>query len=198
MQSVQTSQASTQLEQIREFVIAGHGNLQKVKNMLNANPGLLNAQYRWNENDTETAIQAAAQVGSASVARYLLERGAPLEICTAAMLGLHDEVVRFLNMNPGNVKAVGAHGIPLLPHTVWSGNLGLVQLVYQKGATSGEDLAFHNAVVKGDPAIVEWLLNNTGANIASKNYQGKTALTVATERGNYTVVDVLKAHGAVN
>src|SRR5690348_2408518 len=123
MQSVQTSQASTQPEQIREFVIAGHGNLQKVKNMLNANPGLLNAQYRWNENDTETAIQAAAQVGSASVAKYLLERGAPLEICTAAMLGLHDEVVRFLNMNPGNVKAVGAHGIPLLPHTVWSGNL---------------------------------------------------------------------------
>lgn len=198
MLSVQTSQANAQLDQIREFVIAGHGNLEKVKDMLSANPGLLNVQYRWNENDTETAIQAAAQVGSASVAKYLLELGAPLEICTAAMLGLHDEVVRFLNMNPRNVNAVGAHGIPLLPHAVWSGDLGLIQLVYQKGATGGVDLAFHNAVVKGDPSIVEWLLDNTNANIDSKNYQGKTALAVAVERGSDKVVDILKAHGAVN
>ena len=195
---MQTSQASAQPEQIREFVIAGHGNLQKVKDMLTENPGLLNLQYRWNENDAETAIQAAAQVGSVSVAKYLLERGAPIEICTAAMLGLYDEVVRFLNLNPENVNAVGAHGIPLLPHTVWSGNLGLVQLVYQKGARSGADLALHNAVVKGDPGLVQWLLDNTEANISSKNYQGKTALAVATERGNAKVVDILKERGAAS
>ena len=195
---MQTSQASLQPDQIREFVIAGHGNLEKVKDMLSKNPSLVNVEYRWNETDTETAIQAAAQVGSTPVAKYLLERGAPLEICTAAMLGLHDEVVRFLNANPGNVNAVGAHGIPLLPHTVWSGNLELVQLVYQRGAKGGADLALHNAVVKGDPAIVEWLLHNAGSNIASENYQGKTALMVATERGNHEVVDLLRAHGAAN
>lgn len=164
--------------------------------MLATNPELLNVEYRWSENDAETAIQAAAQVGSVSVANYLLERGAPLEICTAAMLGLHDEVVRFLNMSPENAHAVGAHGIPLLPHAVWSGDIELVQLVYHRGAKGGVDLAFHNAVVKGDPAIVEWMLDNPKANIASKNYQGKTALAVATERRNDLVIGVLKAHGA--
>ena len=193
---MQTSQTSTQSNEIREFVIAGHGNLQKVQAMLTANPELLNMEYHWNENDKETAIQAAAQVGSASVAKYLLERGAPLEICTAAMLGLHDEVMRFLNMDPESANAVGAHGIPLLPHAVWSGDIELVQLVYQRGAKGGVDLAFHNSVVKGNPAIVEWLLDNAKANIASKNYQGKTALSVATERGSDQVIDVLKAHGS--
>src|SRR5207244_5987164 len=105
---------------IREFVIAGHGNLEKVRQMFAENPKLLNASYRWNENDTETAVQAAAQVGSADVAQFLLKQGAPLEICTAAMLGMQDEVVRRLNEDPRNAHATGAHGIPLLPHAVWS------------------------------------------------------------------------------
>src|SRR5260370_14723440 len=114
---VHTEQHPPSTELIREFVIAGHGNLEKVKQMLAENPKLLNASYRWNENDTETAIQAAAQVGSADVAQFLLDQGAPLEICTAAMLGMRDEVERVLNDDPRNTKATGPHEIPLLPHS---------------------------------------------------------------------------------
>jgi hypothetical protein len=44
------------LDQIREFVIAGHGNLQKTQAMLSECPTLLNAPYKWKENDLETAI----------------------------------------------------------------------------------------------------------------------------------------------
>src|SRR5205809_306142 len=99
MELVQTQQQPPSIEQIREFVIAGHGNLDKVKQMLAENPQLLNASYQWNDNDRETAIQAAAQVGNAQVARYLLDNGAPLEICTAAMLGRRDEVARWLLEN---------------------------------------------------------------------------------------------------
>src|SRR5437870_6983042 len=117
---MQTQEQPPSTEQIREFVIAGHGNLEKVKQMLAENPKLLNASYRWNENDTETAVQAAAQVGSANVAQFLLKQGAPLEICTAAMLGMQDEVDHRLTEDPRNTKATGAHGIPLLPHAVWS------------------------------------------------------------------------------
>src|SRR6266705_1946800 len=102
--------------------------------MLAENPKLLNSSYQWNENDTETAVQAAAQVGSANVAQFLLKQGAPLEICTAAMLGMQDEVVRRLNDDPQNANATGAHGIPLLPHAVWSENPRLVQLVFELGA----------------------------------------------------------------
>ncbi len=46
-------------DQLREFVIASHGDLGKVKQMLSQFPELLNAAYPRSEKDRETAIQAA-------------------------------------------------------------------------------------------------------------------------------------------
>ena len=194
---MQTQERPPSTEQIREFVIAGHGNIEKVRQMLAENPRLLNASYQWNENDTETAIQAAAQVGSANVAQFLLKQDAPLEICTAAMLGMRDEVEHRLDEDPRNANATGAHGIPLLPHTVWSENPGLIQLVFERGAKSGATLALHNAVSRGNHEIVKWLLDNAGPDVRSKNFQGKTPLTVALERSNDRIVALLKQHGAI-
>jgi uncharacterized protein len=193
---VQTQQQPPSTEQIREFVIAGHGNVEKVRQMLAENPKLLNASYRWSENDTETAIQAAAQVGNVNIAEFLLKQGAPLEICTAAMLGMRDYVERRLNADPQDVNATGAHGIPLLPHAVWSDNLPLVQRVFERGARSGATLALHNAVSKGNYEIVEWLVENAGPDIRAKNFQGKTMVTVATEREYDRIVALLNKHGA--
>jgi uncharacterized protein len=164
--------------------------------MLAENPKLLNASYRWNEKDTETAIQGAAQVGNVIIAEFLLKEGAPLEICTAAMLGMRDYVEGRLNADPQDVNATGAHGIPLLPHSVWSDNLPLVQLVFERGARSGATLALHNAVSKGNYEIVEWLVDNAGPDVRAKNFQGKTAMTVATERQYDRIVALLKKHGA--
>ena len=196
MELVQTQHQPPSIEQIREFVIAGHGNLDRVKQMLAENPQLLSASYQWNDNDRETAIQAAAQVGNAQVARYLLDNGAPLEICTAAMLGRRDEVERRLKDDPRSASATGAHGIPLLPHAVWSGNLELVQLAYSHGAKSGTTLALHNAVAKGIYEIAQWLLENAEPDIGSKNFQGKTPLMVATESKDEKIAQLLRAHGA--
>ena len=193
---MQTQEQPLSTEEIREFVIAGHGNLGKVRQMLAENPKLLNACHRWNENDSETAVQAAAQVGSANVAEFLLKQGAPLEICTAAMLGMRDEVERRLNDDPQNANATGAHGIPLLPHAVWSEDPRLVQLVFERGSKSGATLALHNAVMRGNYEIIEWLLDNAGPDIRAKNFQGRTPLEVATEHNNERVAELLRRHGA--
>ena len=190
MQQTQSS------DPIRDFVIAGHGNLDKVKQVLLEHPELLNVAYRWGENDSETAIQAAAQVGNAPIAEFLLGKGAPLEICTAAMLGRESEVRKRLDENPASAKATGAHGIPLLPHAVWSGNPALVELVYNRGANDGANLALHNSILRGYPQIVRWLLENAKPDIGAKNYQGKTPLSVATERKNAEIVQLLRQHGA--
>ena len=195
---MQTEQHLPSIEQAREFVIAGHGNLEKVKQMLAENPKLLNASYLWNENDSETAIQAAAQVGSANVAEFLLKQGAPLEICSAAMLGMQDEVVRRLNSDPRNANATGAHGIPLLAHAVWSENPRLVRLVFERGAKSGATLALQNAVSRGNYEIVHWLVENAGPDIKAQNFQGKTPLVVATDRKNDRIIAFLKQHGATD
>ena len=191
-------QQTPSIEQIREFVIAGHGNLEKVKQMLTENPQLLNASYRWDESDSETAVQAAAQVGSATVAQFLLKQGAPLEICTAAMLGMRDEVEQRLNDDHRNANATGAHGIPLLPHAVWSENSSLVQLVFERGANAGATLALQNAVSRGNYEIVEWLVDNAGPDVRAKNFQGKTPLTVATEHRNDRIMAFLKQRGATD
>ena len=82
-------------ETIREFVIAGHGNLDRVKEMLTGQPEMLNISHEWKPDDTETALQGASHVGNRAIAEYLLEQGAPLDICAAAMLGCKTNVERF-------------------------------------------------------------------------------------------------------
>jgi len=181
---------------VREFVIAGHGNLEKVRKMLGQNPELLNASYAWSETDHETAIQGAAQVGSATVATYLLERGAPLEICTAAMLGRRDGVERRISDRSDSINSKGAHGIPLLPHAAWSGDLELVQYLFQNGAKTGSSSALHNAVTRGYYDLVVWLVENASPDLDSKNFQGKTPLSVAMERKHENIAQFLRGHGA--
>ena len=180
---------------IREFVIAGHGNLEKVRKMLEENPELLNASYAWSETDHETAVQGAAQVGNAPLATYLLEQGAPLELSTAAMLGQREEVERRIRDKPENINSKGAHGIPLLPHAVWSGDLELVQFLFRNGANAGSSSALHNAVTRGYYDLVVWLIENASPDLNSKNFQGKSPLSVAIERKQETIAQLLRGRG---
>jgi uncharacterized protein len=163
--------------------------------MLAEKPELLNAGYAWSETDHETAIQGAAQVGNVPVANYLLEEGAPLEICTAAMLGRKEEVEKRIKENPQNINSKGAHGIPLLPHAAWSGNLELVQYLFRNGAKAGSSSALHNAVTTGYYDLVLWLVENASPDLNSKNSQGKTPLSVAVEMKHDDIARLLREQG---
>jgi ankyrin repeat protein len=169
-------------EEIRDFVIAGHGDFDKVKSLLAAQPELLNRAHSWSDTDSETAIQAASHVGNADIAEFLLARGAPLAIYTAAMLGRRDEVARMLAADSELAKLRGAHGIPLLPHAAMSGDLALVSAVHAAGATEGASSALIFAVARRHAALVAWLLANAAPDRTWKNFQGKTALDIARER----------------
>jgi ankyrin repeat protein len=183
-------------DNIRAFVLAGHGNLARLKEMLAAEPALLNAAYAWADNDHETAIQAAAHVGNRAIAEYLLAQGAPLHICTAAMQGRQAEVERLVADDPTQIDATGAHGISLLTHAALSGNVALVQWLVAHGARSGMSAALHNAVSQGHADLTLWLLQHGDPDVEWKNFAGKTALTVATERGWEPIAQLLRAHGA--
>jgi uncharacterized protein len=184
-------------EQIRDFVVAAHGNLPRVREMLVAHPALLNSSYEWAENDSETALQAAAQSGSAPVAEYLLERGAPLDICTAAMLGHQKVVEEMLDKDPELIKARGAHGISLMAHAAWSNNVELAKMLFERGATQGMSLALGNAVMKGNVRMARWLINHGNPDFGWKNYEGKSLLTIAGETPNKDMINLLREHGAV-
>ena len=181
-------------EEIRAFVIAGHGNLALVQEMLAARPELLNVAHEWRPGDTETALQGAAHVGNRGIAEFLLGQGAPLDICTAALLGQRDEVEGFLQTDAGNINANGAHGIPLLCHAALSGDVAMVESLYARGATSGASLALSLAVSRNELKMARWLLENSAPDRTWKNFQEKTVLEIAEESGNEEMIALLRSH----
>jgi uncharacterized protein len=183
---------------IRDFVISAHGNFDKVKTMLGGRPDLLDVAYAWSETDHETAIMAAAHMGNRTIAEYLLERGAPLAICTAAMMGDQVAVEDWLVKDAILIHAHGAHMIPLLAHAALSGKVDLMELLVGRGAQEGQSFALHNAVSFGFEPLTRWLLENTQPELTWKNWQEKTALQTATERGDERIEKLLRQHGATD
>ncbi len=108
-------------ELVREFVMAAHGDLEKVQELLAESPSLLHASYNWGGSDWESALGAAAHVGRKDIALYLLEKGARMDIFAAAMLGELEVVQAILVAQPEALRASGPHGISLLQHARMGG-----------------------------------------------------------------------------
>lgn len=178
---------------IRDFVIAGHGNLARVSALLDAHPELLNAAQPWSETDHETAIQAASHVGNVAIAELLLSRGAPLAIYTAAMLGRRAEVEALVASDPRAVHTLGAHGIPLLPHAALSGDAALFAYLVGQGADAGISFALHSAAAGGHVELARWILAHGQPDLSWTNYQGKTALQAAEENGQTEIAALLRS-----
>jgi len=83
-------------DQIDAFVGACHGNLQAVRDTLREHPELVYAR----SSAGETPLGAAAHVGARDIAVYLLEQGADMDICAAAMLGDVEAVRGYLEADP--------------------------------------------------------------------------------------------------
>ena|SRR5690349_2809426 len=117
-------------ELVKEFVIAGHGNLAKVTEMLDKQPGLLNACWDWGGGDFETAIEGAGHVGNREIAEYLISKGARLNVFCAAMLGRLDVVQATLTAFPNLKTSKGPHGLMLLHHAQKGGETAKPVLEY--------------------------------------------------------------------
>ena len=122
-------------EIVNEFVAKAHGDFQRVKDLLDEEPALLNAAWDWGGGDWETALGAAAHMGRADIATHLLERGARLDIFAAAMLGRLDVVQAIAEIQPGALSAHGPHGISLLIHAEKGGEAaaGVVEFLKNGG-----------------------------------------------------------------
>ena len=190
-----SAESSLSQELIDEFVGNAHGNFARVKELLARQPALANARARWGE----SALEAAAQTGRADIAQYLLDAGAPLDICTAAMLGRADYVAAELERDPGLARATGAHGIPLMHYPIVRGNIPLAELLLRRGvdlnAGAGSNTALHGAAWFNQAAAAEWLLAH-GAQVDARDYEGRTPLDRAREQGHDEVVAALLRHGA--
>ncbi|MGG4091560.1 ankyrin repeat domain-containing protein [Paenibacillus sp. FSL W8-0187] len=109
-------------ELVKEFVYNAHSDFDKVKEMLEQEPGLLNAAWDWGNGDWETALGAAAHMGKRDIALHLLDKGARIDLFAAAMLGKLDIVKGIINDNPNTVDLLGPHTITLMAHAKAGGD----------------------------------------------------------------------------
>lgn len=121
-------------DMVKEFVGVAHGNMEKTKAMLEAQPALVNATWDWGGGDWETGLGGASHVGSAAIAEYLLSMGARMDVFCAAMLGRIDIVKAFLAADPKVVDLPGPHRIPLIRHAIAGKQDAVVELLKAHGA----------------------------------------------------------------
>jgi hypothetical protein len=103
-------------EVVREVVVAGHGNVARLKVLVGRQPSLVKAMYDWGFGDWETALGGACHVGNREAAEYLIASGAQPTIFSAAMLGQLDVVKAFVAASPGVQRIRGPHSLSLLHH----------------------------------------------------------------------------------
>lgn len=120
-------------DRVKEFVIAGHGNIDKVKSMLAESPTLLYATWDWGGGDFETALEGAGHVGNKDIANYLIGAGARTNLYVLTMLGKTNIVKPYLEAFPQYLTARGPHGFTFLHHAQRGGDDAKELLEYFQG-----------------------------------------------------------------
>ena len=101
---------------VKEIVGVSHGNIARVRELLELHPTLAKASWDWGFGDWESALGAASHVGNREIADLLIKHGARPDIFTFAMFGQLDVVKAYIAANPGIQRTHGPHGITLLAH----------------------------------------------------------------------------------
>ena len=122
---------------VKEFVVKAHGDFKRTQEMLQEQPGLLNASWDWGGGDFEMGIEGAGHVGNKEIATFLISKGARMTIFVATMLGHLDTVKTILTRYPEMIHARGPHGLTYLHHARKGGAEALAVLEYLQslGAT---------------------------------------------------------------
>ncbi len=120
---------------VKEFVIAGHGDLSKVRSMLPDHPNLIFSKFDWGNGDFEAAIEGAGHVGNKEIAEYLIDAGSRVTLFILTMLGKTNLVKPILEAYPKLIFANGPHGFTLLHHAKQGGKNGedLYDYLQEKG-----------------------------------------------------------------
>jgi hypothetical protein len=118
---------------VREAVVVSHGNVKRIRELVDAHPALARASYDWGFGDWEDCLGAASHVGNREIAEYLISKGARPTLFSATMLGQLDAVKAFIAAQPGAQRIPGPHSIPLLAHARAGGPAAAAVFTYLEG-----------------------------------------------------------------
>ncbi|KAL8719333.1 MAG: hypothetical protein Q9225_003654 [Loekoesia sp. 1 TL-2023] len=155
-----------------------------------------------------SALQAAAAKGNMPVAKYLLEKGARIDLVAgyygsalqAAALNGHVELVKFFLQSGAEPNSQGGYYGNALQAAAVSGNRATVSALLDYGALvqmpgGHYGTAFMAAIDSRSREVVELLLyNQAHINKASKNYG--TPLQRAADLDSFDIVELLVTRGA--
>jgi ankyrin repeat protein len=167
---------------VQECVGNAHANLERVRELVEEHPELVEARAPWNE----TAVEAATQMGRRDIIEYLVSRGAPVDFFTACVLGRTDQVLAELHSDPARARARGVHDLPVLYFAGIGGQLEVAELLLRHGADVNDAAPaaapIHGAVMGGRPELVRWMLSR-GADRGLKDFQARDACELALALG---------------
>ena len=167
---------------VDELVGNCHGNLARVKQILDEHPELLNVSATWKE----TPIEAATQMGNRAIIDYLLDKGAPVDFFTALVLAQLGRVRSDLAADPGLASSRGVHDLPAMYFAAIGGSVAVADMLLAAGAdvnAKAEAAApLHGAVMGGNREMVSFLIES-GADASLPDYKGRDARSLATEMG---------------
>jgi ankyrin repeat protein len=150
------------------------GDVRRVRELADRDPSLANAPAP----DGFPPLGLAAHKGRTEVVRYLLSRGADV-----------------------NFAAPGI-GFTALTGAVAAGHTDVVRLLIEAGADVNHRYQAQRfsplitAAVAAGAEVVSILIE-AGADVNARTTDGKTALSMAMEKGRVEIAELLEAHGAV-
>lgn len=165
---------------VDELVGNAHGNIERVREILDEHPELLNEKATWNE----TPIEAATQMGNRKIIDELINRGAPVDFFTALVLGRKEQVEGELTKNPASAQARGIHDLAPLYFAAIGAQTEAAQRLIAAGADINAPAQagspIHGAVMGGSVEMVRLLLDH-GADPSLQDYAGRDARALALE-----------------
>lgn len=174
------------------------GHVDKVREALSADPGLVNAR---NESGISVVLFSLYH-GKNEIARVLIDRGARLDLFEAAASGTQERVEQLLHKDPGAINSYSADGWTALHLAVFFGRVNIVHLLLSKGAninapSKNDELVtpLHSALANPHNSAVGQLLIGAGADLNATQSLGYTPLHYAASNGLDQVVRSLLAHG---
>lgn len=189
------------LSRVKDFVNAGHRDLDTVKSMLDEEPSLIYASWDWGNGDWENALEGASHMGRSDIVRYLIERGARVNPLSYAMLGEVKVVESMIQANPTVLEARGPHYLTLLYHAALSDKTELTGLICDQLKSNRADhlnQAFHGVARLGSARMAAWLIENGVTELSEPNFFGLTPLDEAIKRGDSDLIKLIKSHGGLS
>lgn len=178
-------------DKVREFVIAAHQDLTKVQEIYAENPELIDVPMEWGPGQTETPLQGASHTGQRAIAEFLLEKGATPNMVAYAMLGDDKKFNAMLAQDPDNINEIGAHNFSLMFHAAFGGNLAIIETIYEQVADVNLGRALLASVMAKKVEAIRWYIAHD-APLTATDFQGRTALEMAVENQDDTLINLLK------